>query len=295
MVDATGRHEQRLLHHGRRNFWSWLRDPFVAHLGCQCRPLACVVSVGLILWCGEQNPQPRAPLEQRQRVLSRRRSIFRLSRGELELHRGGTSLPRRPKLPHHLPDFVGGTSPKPMPWWPCPDASQCGGLRLRTSDLKKKHRQAYKFLGDYHGFVPYLGLGVSRERIDLEEWDRRRVTVTFNLLEHRLGHPTKRDGRFLGVAHQPAHSSPTPTGPWGSQPHVESATHGVVIQLVDPQRREACPRTVAIPIDLASKFDLIDDHWHPRVVASLNGQDVKIAKVMPTPTKTSSSLCSRGN
>ena len=34
-----------------------------------------------------------------------------------------------------------------------------------------------------------------------------------------------------------------------------------------------------LPIDLASKFDLIDDHWHPRVVASLNGQDVKIAKV----------------
>ncbi|OUU15666.1 MAG: hypothetical protein CBC05_10345 [Crocinitomicaceae bacterium TMED45] len=35
-----------------------------------------------------------------------------------------------------------------------------------------------------------------------------------------------------------------------------------------------------LPIDLASKFDLIDDHWHPRVVASLNGQDVKIAKVL---------------
>ena len=34
-----------------------------------------------------------------------------------------------------------------------------------------------------------------------------------------------------------------------------------------------------LTIDLASKFDLIDDHWHPRVVASLNGQDVKIAKV----------------
>ena len=31
--------------------------------------------------------------------------------------------------------------------------------------------EAYKFLGDYHGFVPYLGVGVSRERIDLEEWD----------------------------------------------------------------------------------------------------------------------------
>ena len=33
-----------------------------------------------------------------------------------------------------------------------------------------------------------------------------------------------------------------------------------------------------IPIDLASKFDLFEDHWHPRVVASLNGQDVKIAQ-----------------
>ena len=35
-----------------------------------------------------------------------------------------------------------------------------------------------------------------------------------------------------------------------------------------------------IPIDLASKFDLFEDHWHPRVVASLNGQDVKIAKIL---------------
>tara|TARA_X000000950_G_scaffold288851_2_gene407885 strand:- start:3684 stop:4106 length:423 start_codon:yes stop_codon:yes gene_type:complete len=39
-------------------------------------------------------------------------------------------------------------------------------------------------------------------------------------------------------------------------------------------------RLAMLPIDLASKFDLIDDHWHPRVVASLNGQDVKIAKVL---------------
>ena len=31
--------------------------------------------------------------------------------------------------------------------------------------------EAYKFLGDYHGFVPYVGVGVSRERIGLEEWD----------------------------------------------------------------------------------------------------------------------------
>ena len=31
--------------------------------------------------------------------------------------------------------------------------------------------EAYKFLGDYHGFVPYLGAGISRERIGLEEWE----------------------------------------------------------------------------------------------------------------------------
>ena len=35
-----------------------------------------------------------------------------------------------------------------------------------------------------------------------------------------------------------------------------------------------------ILIDLASKFDPFEDHWHPRVVASLNGQDVKIAKIL---------------
>ena len=33
-----------------------------------------------------------------------------------------------------------------------------------------------------------------------------------------------------------------------------------------------------LPIDLASKFDLFEDHWHTRFVASLNGQDVKIDK-----------------
>ena len=31
--------------------------------------------------------------------------------------------------------------------------------------------EAYKFFGDYHGFVPYLGAGISRERIGLEEWE----------------------------------------------------------------------------------------------------------------------------
>lgn len=33
------------------------------------------------------------------------------------------------------------------------------------------------------------------------------------------------------------------------------------------------------PINLMNKFDLIDDLWNPRVVAELNGQQVKIAKV----------------
>lgn len=32
-------------------------------------------------------------------------------------------------------------------------------------------------------------------------------------------------------------------------------------------------------INLASKYELFDDLWTPHIVASLNGQDVKIAKV----------------
>ena len=42
--------------------------------------------------------------------------------------------------------------------------------------------EAYKFLGDYHGFVPYVGVGVSRERIGLEEWDagNQLTDLTFN-------------------------------------------------------------------------------------------------------------------
>ena len=34
-----------------------------------------------------------------------------------------------------------------------------------------------------------------------------------------------------------------------------------------------------LPIDLHAKFDLVIDHWHPHIVASLNGQDVKVAKI----------------
>lgn len=32
-------------------------------------------------------------------------------------------------------------------------------------------------------------------------------------------------------------------------------------------------------IDLASKFSLFSDHWHPRIVAELNGSYVKLAKL----------------
>ena len=37
-------------------------------------------------------------------------------------------------------------------------------------------------------------------------------------------------------------------------------------------------RVMPLPVDLTEKFARIDDHWHPRVVASLNGQLVKLAK-----------------
>jgi mannose-6-phosphate isomerase-like protein (cupin superfamily) len=32
-------------------------------------------------------------------------------------------------------------------------------------------------------------------------------------------------------------------------------------------------------IDLAEKLSLFDDYWHPRIVAELNGQQVKLAKL----------------
>jgi len=32
-------------------------------------------------------------------------------------------------------------------------------------------------------------------------------------------------------------------------------------------------------INIKKKFDLIEDHWNPRIIGQLNGQDVKIAKV----------------
>ncbi len=32
-------------------------------------------------------------------------------------------------------------------------------------------------------------------------------------------------------------------------------------------------------IKVSEKFDMFQDHWNPRVIGSLNGQDVKIAKV----------------
>lgn len=33
-------------------------------------------------------------------------------------------------------------------------------------------------------------------------------------------------------------------------------------------------------VNLAEKFGLFDDHWHPRIVADLNGQQVKVAKLL---------------
>ena len=33
------------------------------------------------------------------------------------------------------------------------------------------------------------------------------------------------------------------------------------------------------PVDLASKFALIDERWRPKVAARLNGQEVKLVKV----------------
>jgi mannose-6-phosphate isomerase-like protein (cupin superfamily) len=35
-------------------------------------------------------------------------------------------------------------------------------------------------------------------------------------------------------------------------------------------------------IDLAAKFDLLHEHWSPRIVAELNGQHVKIARLLGT-------------
>lgn len=34
------------------------------------------------------------------------------------------------------------------------------------------------------------------------------------------------------------------------------------------------------PINLAEKLSLFDDHWHPRIVGALNGQHVKLAKLL---------------
>ena len=32
-------------------------------------------------------------------------------------------------------------------------------------------------------------------------------------------------------------------------------------------------------INIGDKFDLFKDHWNPKIVAELNGQDIKLAKV----------------
>jgi len=33
-------------------------------------------------------------------------------------------------------------------------------------------------------------------------------------------------------------------------------------------------------VNLAEKFSRFDDHWHPRIVGALNGQHVKVAKLL---------------
>lgn len=33
------------------------------------------------------------------------------------------------------------------------------------------------------------------------------------------------------------------------------------------------------PINITEKLTLFDDHWHPRIIAELNGQLVKLAKI----------------
>jgi mannose-6-phosphate isomerase-like protein (cupin superfamily) len=35
-------------------------------------------------------------------------------------------------------------------------------------------------------------------------------------------------------------------------------------------------------VSLAEKFSLIDEHWRPKVVAALNGQEVKLVKICGT-------------
>lgn len=33
------------------------------------------------------------------------------------------------------------------------------------------------------------------------------------------------------------------------------------------------------PINILQKFDLFSDHWNPKVIAQLNGQEIKLAKI----------------
>ena len=74
----------------------------------------------------------------------------------------------------------------------------------RALDIDRQSTvEAYKFVGDYHGFVPYVGLGVGMERMDLEEREgRRRVgrILRRDAVVPRvwLGHPSKRTWRLSG-------------------------------------------------------------------------------------------------
>lgn len=49
-----------------------------------------------------------------------------------------------------------------------------------------------------------------------------------------------------------------------------------IAQTVFLTKRQPMPPT---PINLAAKFDLFDETWSPKIIAELNGQHVKIAKL----------------
>src|SRR5690606_3825626 len=48
----------------------------------------------------------------------------------------------------------------------------------QTANSKALTFEAYKFLFDYHGFVPFLGLSVSQEWLNINEKDQQNATQT---------------------------------------------------------------------------------------------------------------------
>ena len=53
-------------------------------------------------------------------------------------------------------------------------------------EIERKSRvlEAYKFVGDYHGFAPYVGLGVGEERIAVESYAGAELTDSQNLTKY---------------------------------------------------------------------------------------------------------------